>query len=148
MAADLSDGPLDLSGFRSAVQSFGEALDVVATDEFQRLDARWQNTLIAGVVQHFEFTFELSWKMLKRQLERELPSAASVDTLSYRELIRQGHERGLVVEVIPWFEFRELRNITTHSYARDKALKVVAGARALLEHAQSLLLAIAARNHD
>ena len=48
----------------------------------------------------------------------------------------------------PWFEFRELRNITAHTYARDKAHKVAAGAPALLAQAQGLLTAIESRNHE
>lgn len=146
MNATPPDTPLDLSGFRSAVKSLAEALDVVASAEFGRLDERWQNTLVAGVVQHFEFTFELCWKMLKRQLEAELPSPSILDSSSYRELIRLGHERGLLRDVARWFEFRELRNITAHTYARDKALKVAAGATELLVHARALLGALEARN--
>jgi Nucleotidyltransferase substrate binding protein like len=85
--------------------------------------------------------------MLKRQLERELPSPTELDSASYRELIRIGFERGLVQVVQPWFEFRELRKITSHTYARDKAQKVAAGAAVLLQHAQTLLQTLEHRNH-
>jgi len=139
--------PLDLGSLRAAVQALANAIDVVSSPEFAVADPRWRDTLVAGVVQHFEFTFELCWKMLKRQLEREMPSPSELDGLSYRELFRLGHERGLVTAVEPWFEFRELRNITANTYARDKALKVAAGAPALLSQARALLGAIEARNH-
>ena len=141
------DRPLDLSSLRAAVQALANATEVVSSPEFAAADPRWRDTLVAGVVQHFEFTFELCWKMLKRHLEREMPSPSELDGLSYRELFRLGHQRGLVTAVEPWFEFRELRNITAHSYARDKALKVAAGAPALLEQARVLLSAIETRNH-
>lgn len=85
--------------------------------------------------------------MIKRQLEAELASPSVLDAMSYRELIRLGHERGLVQDVAPWFRLRELRNITAHTYSRDKALKVVAGATDLLGHARGLLAALEARNH-
>lgn len=147
MGEDKIAGPLDLEGFRAAVGSMADALEVVTSAEFASMDSRWRNTLIAGVVQHFEFTFEVCWKMLKRQLERELPSPSILDSLSFRELIRLGNERGLVTAVEPWFEFRELRNITAHSYSRDKALKVAEGASDLLDHARALLRAIELRNH-
>jgi nucleotidyltransferase substrate binding protein (TIGR01987 family) len=128
------------------VQALANAVDVISSAEFAAVDPRWRDTLVAGVVQHFEFTFELCWKMLKRQLERELPSPTELDSASYRELLRIGHQRGLVVAVEPWFEFRELRNITAHAYAKEKANKVVAGSPALLEQARLLLNAIEARN--
>jgi nucleotidyltransferase substrate binding protein (TIGR01987 family) len=139
--------PLDLGSLRAVVQALASAVDVISSPEFAVADPRWHDALVAGVVQHFEFTFELCWKMLKRQLEREMPSPSELDGLSYRELFRLGHERGLVTAVEPWFEFRELRNITAHTYARDKALKVAAGAPALLSQARALLGAIEARNH-
>ena len=139
--------PLDLGSLRAALQALANALDVVSSPEFSAVDLRWRDTLVAGVVQHFESTFELCWKMLKRQLERELPSPSELDGSSYRDLFRLGHQRGLVTSVEPWFEFRELRNITAHTYARDKAKKVASGAPALLVEARLLLSVIELRNH-
>lgn len=147
MVDSKSDRPLDLGSLRAAVQAFANAVDVVSSPEFAAVDTRWRDTLVAGVVQHFEFTFELCWKMLKRQLEREVPSPAALDGVSYRELFRLAHQRGLITAVEPWFEFRELRNITAHTYARDKARKVAAGAPALLAQARTLLNNIEARRH-
>ncbi len=140
------DRPLDLGSLRAAVQALGNAVDVVASPEFAAADPRWRDTLVAGVVQHFESTFELCWKMLKRQLEREVASPSELDLASYRELFRIGQARGLIAAVQPWFEFRELRNITAHTYAREKALKVAAGAPVLLAHARALLRAVEDRN--
>ena len=147
MVDDKTDRPLDLGSLRAAVQALANAVDVVSSAEFAAVDPRWRDILTAGVVQHFEFTFELCWKMLKRQLERELPSPSEIDGLSYRELFRLGHQRGLIADIEPWFEFRELRIITAHTYARDKALKVVGGAAPLLAQARNLLQALEARNH-
>jgi nucleotidyltransferase substrate binding protein (TIGR01987 family) len=139
------DRPLDLGSLRAAVQALANAVDVVSSPEFAVADPRWRDTLVAGVVQHF--AFELCWKMLKRQLEREVPSPSELDGSSYRELFRLGYQRGLVPAVEPWFEFRELRNMTAHAYARDKAHKVAAGAPALLAQARALLSVIESRNH-
>ena len=142
-----SDSPLDLGSLRAALHALADAVDVVSSPEFAAADPRRRATLVSGVEQHFEFTFELCWKMLKRQLEREVPSPSELDGLSYRELFRLGHERGLVTTIDAWFEFRELRNITAHTYSREKADKVAASAPALLGAAQALLTAIESRNH-
>ena len=148
MSADSPpDRPLDLGSLRTAVQALANAVDVVSSPEFAAVDLRWRDTLVAGVVQHFEFTFELCWKMIKRQLEREVPSPSALDGASYRELFRLAHQRGLISAVEPWFEFRELRNITAHTYARDKARKVAAGAPVLLMEARALLSTIEERQH-
>lgn len=146
MSDPTSDRPLDLGSMRAAVQALENSVEVVSSPEFALADMRWRDTLVAGVVQHFEFTFELCWKMMKRQLEREVPSPAEIDSASYRELFRLGQARGLVRAVEPWFEFRALRNITAHTYAREKAQKVAASAPVLLAEARALLSAIEARN--
>ena len=106
---------LDIGSLRAAVQVLANAVDVVSSLKFAAVDLRWRDTLVGGVVQHFEFTFELCWKMLNRQVERELPSPSELDRSSFRDLFRLGHQRGLVTSVEPWFEFRELRNITAHT---------------------------------
>ena len=49
-----------------------------------------------GVIQRFEFTFELSWKMLKRYLEEF--GLEKVDGLNNRDLFRVGFEQGLLDE--------------------------------------------------
>lgn len=139
--------PLDLTAFRSAVGALGDAIAIVGGPQFATLDAKWQDLLRSGLVQHFEFTFELGWRMLKRQLEREVASPAELDLLNFRDLIRVGHERGLLDDVTAWFEFRELRNITSHTYSREKASKVAGGAQALWARCRSLLQQLERRNH-
>ncbi len=67
-------------------------------------------------IQRFEFSFELSWKMLKRRLAVDLPSSDAVEAMNYRSLIRVGADRGLVHNPSKWFEYRDLRNLSSHTY--------------------------------
>ena len=93
--------------------------------------ARWQAAptdpeLRDACIQRFEFTFELSWKMLKRRLQLDLPNAQAVDSMTWRALIRAGAEQGLIQDVDVWMIYRDKRNITSHTYNEAKAIEVAA----------------------
>lgn len=131
--------PLDLTSLDGALASLRRAL------------ARWQATasqdeeLRDACIQRFEYTFELSWKMLKRRLELDLPDGRSVDAMSFRDLIRTGAERGLVGDADAWMVFRDKRNITAHTYNAAKAADVAASIPAFARHADALYAELQAR---
>ncbi len=99
-----------------------------------------------SVIQRFECTYELAWKMLKRRLEMDGPSPQAVDTLSFQDLIREGAERGLVEEPRAWFGYREMRNITSHTYNEKKARQVYEAAIRFFDDARRLHDRLAAKN--
>lgn len=81
-----------------------------------------------GLIQRFEFTYELSHKMLKRYLEAVSPTPAQYDGMPFQDLIRTGNEQGLLRGDWPaWRQYREMRGMTSHTYDEDVALEVVAG---------------------
>lgn len=135
----LNTPPLDLSPLQAALASLRRGL------------TRWQaagaqdEELRDACIQRFEYTFELSWKMLARRLERDLPDAQSVDAMSFRELMRSGGERGLVRDVDAWMMFRDKRNTTSHTYNAAKAADVAAILPGFAEHAQELLAQLEAK---
>lgn len=47
--------------------------------------------------QCFGFTYELSWKMLKRHLEATQANPADLDLATFQGLIRLGNEGGLLI---------------------------------------------------
>ncbi|MDD5307677.1 MAG: nucleotidyltransferase substrate binding protein [Deltaproteobacteria bacterium] len=101
-----------------------------------------------AVIQRFEYSFELCWKMLKRHLEQVLPNPAAVDRLSFKELIREAAERGLVARVEPWWTYRHQRNLTSHTYDAKNACAVFETALAFHPDAVALLGEIEKRNVD
>jgi nucleotidyltransferase substrate binding protein (TIGR01987 family) len=122
---------LDFSSFQKALASLERAIQRSQqnSDDSELRDA---------VIQRFEYTYELSWKMLKRQIERESASPATVDTLSFRDLIREGAERGLVNNPEKWFIYRDQRNITSHTYDEVNAKTVYQTALEFYPDAQEL----------
>jgi nucleotidyltransferase substrate binding protein (TIGR01987 family) len=92
-----------------------------------------------AVIQRFEYTFELCWKMMKRQLELEVPHPAELDTMPYKDLIRLAAEKGMMGEVKNWMVYRSQRNMTSHVYDSSKAEQVYQSAVQFLSDAKKLL---------
>ncbi|MDQ6960456.1 MAG: HI0074 family nucleotidyltransferase substrate-binding subunit, partial [Mariprofundaceae bacterium] len=94
----------------------------------------------------FEYTYELCWKMLKRRLKLDAPSPEAIDEMSFREMIRKGAERGLIDNPLVWFNYREKRNLTSHTYDAEVAWDVYQAALAFLTDAGNLLATLKTRN--
>ena len=93
-----------------------------------------------GVIQRFEYTYELSWKMLKRYLEATLPNPEEVDGMTFQALIRTGSEQGLLLTCWDrWVDYRKARGTTSHVYDGEKAREVFAIVPAFLQEARFLL---------
>lgn len=73
-----------------------------------------------SVIQRFEFTFELSWKLLKRYLEMDRPLADD----SVKGVLREAFQRKLISNIEQWFAFQKARNLTSHTYNEETAIDV------------------------
>lgn len=99
-----------------------------------------------GLVQRFEFTYEISHKMLKRYLEQSSASPDQFDVMPFADLIRTANEQGLLQGDWPaWRGYRDMRSKTIHTYDEDIALQVVAGIPAFLAEAQFLAVQLTER---
>ena len=93
-----------------------------------------------SVIQRFEFTYDLSHKMLRRVLEATSADAGEVERMTFPTLIRTAWEQGLVSTGWPvWHDFRDMRNITSHTYDEAKAIEVAAKVPAFLAEAKYLV---------
>ena len=144
----MTDTPkLDLQALKDAVTSLGDGLDVVSDPEwFNQQSDKVRNTLISGVIKNFEFVYEISVKMVRRQIELESASPTEVDESNFREVLRVAGEKGLIADVEAWFKYRKMRNITAHTYDHDKAQQVYLDTLQFIGDARALLQALEARN--
>jgi len=130
---------LDLSSLEKALISLEYAIE---RSQKVPLDEELRDS----VIQRFEYSYELSWKMLKRQLEIDSQTPASVDTMGFKEMIREGSERGLINNPEAWFEYRRQRNIITHVYNEIKAISVYETALIFIQDGKLLLQNLKQRN--
>ena len=73
----------------------------------------------AGLIQFFEMSFELAWKVLKDYLEEE-----GFNVASPREAVKQAFQAGLIREGHVWMEALKDRNLTVHTYEEKIAIAV------------------------
>jgi len=130
---------LDLSSLEKALTSLEYAVE---RSQKEPKDEEVRDS----VIQRFEYSYELSWKMLKRQLEIDSQTPASIDAMGFKEMIREGAERGLIDNPEVWFEYRRQRNITSHVYNETKAISVYETALVFLQDAKLLLQKLKQRN--
>ena len=100
-----------------------------------------------AAIHAFEYTYELTHKMIKRYLEMSEASEAAIDSMTFPELIRTASERGLLRnDWSYWKQYREVRNITSHTYDDLKAKAAFEIIPCFLEEVQYLLQKIEERN--
>ena len=124
---------LDISAFENAVGRLEEGLERYRSDP--------SDTQIRdGLIQRFEFTYELSHKMLRRYLEQAAATPGTMQTAPFQDLIRAASDQGLVGGDWPvWRAFREMRGRTSQSYDEATALSVVSDIPRFLDEARFVL---------
>jgi nucleotidyltransferase substrate binding protein (TIGR01987 family) len=90
-----------------------------------------------GLIQRFEFTYELTHKMLKRYLKETAASPDEIDRMPFADLVRSGNAQGLLRSDWPvWRRFREMRARTSHTYDAKVASQVASAIPGFLEEAE------------
>lgn len=98
-----------------------------------------------SVIKRFEYTYELSWKMIQRWLADNV-SPEKADALTRKDLFRLAAQKGLVKDPLIWFEYHDARNKTSHTYDETLADEVHGVALRFITDAESLLEELKKRN--
>ena len=129
---------LDFSSLANAILQLEKSIRF-AQSEMAQQDMELFEQLRNSVIQCFEFTYELSWKMLKRYLEEIAANPDELDGCSFQTLIRIGNQHGLLrSDWMSWKQYRQARTDSSHTYDADKAENVYGIAPDFLEEARYL----------
>ena len=95
-----------------------------AWNEYEKDEA---NTFVRdSVIQRFEYTFELSHKILRRFLSETEASRGEVFEMFFNDIIRLGCKRGLLLNDLEvWNKYRRLRNLTSYNYDEFNAEDII-----------------------
>jgi nucleotidyltransferase substrate binding protein (TIGR01987 family) len=129
----MTSGKLDFTSLRNALARLAEG--------YQRYQSDISDIQIRdGLIQRYEFTYEISHKMLKRHLEMTAANPEAFDALPFADLIRTGNEQSLLKsDWSAWKIFREMRAKTSHTYDEHIAQTVVQVIPAFIEEIEFLV---------
>jgi nucleotidyltransferase substrate binding protein (TIGR01987 family) len=109
---------LDTTSLVSAVSRLREGLSRHQSDPADE-------QLRDGLIQRFEFTYELCHRTLRRFIRLGAASPEEVDRMPFQDLIRTANQQGLLLGHWPaWHRFRDLRASTSHAYHAETAKQV------------------------
>lgn len=130
---------LDLTALTNAVTRLREGLARYETDISD-------GQIRDGLIQRFEFTYEISLKMLRRYLDDATGSPLAQADLAFADIIRTANEYGLLRGNWPdWKSYRAMRGKTSHTYDETVAREVVTDIPKFLAEADHLLNALRRR---
>lgn len=100
--------------YRKALRLLGQAVKIVS----QRVneDEAVEDLLKEGLIQRFEYTHELAWKVMKDYAEYQ----GYTDIRGLRDAFRKAFEMGIITDK-RWMESIADRNLTSHNYDDETA---------------------------
>lgn len=100
--------------YRKALRLLGQAVDIVS----QRVneDEAVEDLLKEGLIQRFEYTHELAWKVMKDYAEYQ----GYTDIRGSRDAFRKAFEMEIITDK-RWMESIADRNLTSHNYDDETA---------------------------
>lgn len=76
---------------------------------------------LQGVIQAFEVSQELSWKVMKDFLEAQ----GKTDLFGSKNAVKEAFNVGLITNGEIWFDMIKSRNLTSHIYDEDEILSIL-----------------------
>lgn len=136
---------LDLSPLENAIFQLKKSLTFYDS-AMAKKETELAEQFRSASIQAFEYTYELSWKMLKRYLELSGPAPETLDQLSFANLIRSGSEKNILrSDWRKWTDYRDARGTTSHTYNSTKAALVFSIIPDFLLEAEHLLGSLRSR---
>lgn len=109
---------LDFTALENSLQRLGEVVEIYKKNP--------QDTIVRdSLIQRFEFTYSITLKTLRKYFIERAFIVDDVNKLSFNEMVRTAMQLNLLKsDLAKWTEFREMRNLTSHTYDENVALKV------------------------
>lgn len=101
------------SNYKKALSRLDEAVSLSLQRPLSQLEKQ-------GLIQGFEFTYELGWNVLRDFLRQ----SGTRDLFGSRDTVREAFNVGLIDDGDGWMEMLKDRNLSSHTYNEDVAEKI------------------------
>lgn len=98
----------NFENYKKALSNLETGLEIASEKELNILEKQ-------GLLKSFEFTFELSWKVMKDYLSEQ----GIQGIIGSRGAFRNAYENGLISEGQTWLDMIEDRNVISHDYDEE-----------------------------
>lgn len=124
---------LDFTALENSVYRLKEVVEKYKENE--------KDTIVRdSLIQRFEFTYSISLKLLRRYFMERAFFVDDINSLSFNDMVRTATRLGLLKSDLEmWTKYREMRNLTSHTYDEEVALKVTKIVPCFYEEALYLL---------
>lgn len=138
---------LDLTSLKNAIFQLEDS--ILWYGKTRENNSSLQKHVRGGSIQAFEFTYELTFKTLKRHLEKKHASSELIRDMTFDDIIRESFGSGIIrSDISVWREYRKNRGITSHTYDETKAQQVFECGKDFLYEAQYTLKQLQMRDNS
>jgi len=94
------------ANYKLAIENLTEGIEISKPSDLEK----------SGIIQIFEYTFELAWKTMKDYLQE-----ADVEVSFPREVLKTAFSYDIISDGDTWIDMLEKRNLMCHTYDKKNA---------------------------
>lgn len=136
---------VDYTLFERAVGQLKKSYNYL-NSELARQDAELREQFRAATIKAFEYTYELSIAMIRRQLAQIVANPRVLHQLDFADLMREAADAGVICNYQAFLAYRELRSKTPCTYESAQAEATVEAMGEFLPDMHMLLAELRDRN--
>lgn len=106
------------NNYRKALEKFNQAVDIISNK--MEWGEEIDDLLEEGLIQRFEYTHELAWKVMKDYAQYQ----GYTNIQGSRDAFRKAFEMG-IIENEAWMESINDRNLTSHNYDDETVAEIL-----------------------
>ena len=112
--------------WKQRFDNFDRAFKLLQTAMQERSLDEYSDLEQEGLVQRFEFSFELAWKTMKDYLEE---SGLRIDPVTPKTVIKEAFAAKLIEDGQKWIDMMLDRNVLAHTYDQKRFRKALASVK-------------------